>query len=184
MLLTLPDAVVPFRLARQGVRLQGWCDVTKMHRLALSAQTVCHHQHLANEDHQINIDWSFSLYQQRYPRLTGQLTAQITVLCCRCLSPFLFDLQAETDLLLVNSADEIELADDVLLSHSEFYAMDGQTLSLATVLEDELLLALPLMPCHTVCPDNQYIDQHKPTDVTENLKTSDNPFQVLAHQKV
>ena len=189
MLLTLPTAIDPFRFARQGVALQGSCDVSQMQRLVSSVHLAHNGDCLSNDNNHIEIDWAFSLYQQRYPRLQGHLTATLNILCCRCLTGFIYPLTFSTDLLFITDRQEERLIDSPDLVGCEFHALDinNPKVSLADVLENELLLALPLTPSHDVCPDNQYtsaIDNNKDAltiVATEDLKP--NPFQVLAQLK-
>ena len=56
----------------------------------------------------------------------------------------------------------------------------GERMTLAEVLEEELLLALPLIALHDQCP-NSPLDESGEAD-EEQIKP-DNPFAVLAHLK-
>ncbi len=80
------------------------------------------------------------------------LDAQATVVleCQRCLQPLRLTLQVQRRFIFVAGEDEAarldeELEDDVL-------ALEPR-LDLRTLIEDELLLALPLVPRHEHCPE-------------------------------
>jgi uncharacterized protein len=99
-------------------------------------------------------------------RLTGELRAakasesqvwlhadgphQVTLECQRCLQAMTAPLQAERSFLFVHGEDtaadlDADSEDDVLALTR---ALDAREL-----VEDELLLALPLVPRHDVCPE-------------------------------
>jgi uncharacterized protein len=78
------------------------------------------------------------------PVLRVKLEGQITLNCQRCLLPYPYELDSETEILL--AATEAEL--------SNWDEEDGETvlasapMDLHDLLEDELLLALPFAPRH------------------------------------
>jgi len=102
------------------------------------------------------------------------LTAQggIALVCQRCLGPVEVQVEVERDFLFV--ADEalaaeldVDSEDDVLASSRNF--------DLQALVEDELLLALPLVPRHEVCPHPLVL----PADPVESQEERSNPFAAL-----
>ncbi len=98
--------------------------------------------------------------------------------CQRCLTPVLEVIQAERSFLFV--ADEAaaqalddEVEDDVLVISRDF---DTQAL-----VEDELILSLPLVPLHEVCPEKLPMSVADPA--FEAAAERPNPFSVLAGLK-
>lgn len=98
--------------------------------------------------------------------------------CQRCLTPVLASVQAERSFLFV--ADEAaaqalddEVEDDVLVISRDF---DGLAL-----VEDELILSLPLVPLHEVCPETLPMSVADPA--FEAAAERPNPFGVLAGLK-
>jgi uncharacterized protein len=87
-----------------------------------------------------------------HPQVWLHIEAKASVMlqCQRCLAPVAADVEAQRSFLFVHgesSAAELDAdsEDDVLaMTHS----LDVQAL-----IEDELLLALPLVPRHDVCPE-------------------------------
>lgn len=76
--------------------------------------------------------------------------ARVHLECQRCLQPMAVDVDAERSFLFVHGEDsaaalDADAEDDVLALTR---ALDAQEL-----IEDELLLELPLVPRHDVCPD-------------------------------
>jgi uncharacterized protein len=98
--------------------------------------------------------------------------------CQRCLNPVLESVQADRSFLFV--ADESaaqalddELEDDVLVISRDFDAM--------ALVEDELILSLPLVPLHQVCPEALPMSVADPA--FEAAAERPNPFGVLASLK-
>lgn len=76
--------------------------------------------------------------------LTGRVSASVTVVCQRCLEPF--DLSLTTDLNLLLSA-----AGDDAIESTEFevWEFDDDVVSPADIVEEALIMAMPLSPRHT-----------------------------------
>lgn len=98
--------------------------------------------------------------------------------CQRCLLPMPIDVSGEYRLAILtseNQMDKIQGAEFVLVN--EICPSDRKTLPLRDLLEDELLLALPLAPRHDDC--QLLVDSVG--DIKE--EESENPFAVLAGLK-
>lgn len=88
--------------------------------------------------------------------VTGEIRARVSQACGRCLEPSPAELTAAVDVRLVPRpvrADSVELAPDEL--DVDFYEKDA--LNLATLIETETTLALPMKPlcregCLGLCP--------------------------------
>jgi uncharacterized protein len=80
------------------------------------------------------------------PSLTIELSGELRLVCQRCLEPLAFALAARTELELAATAAEIETAEDDVDRVLATRAMD-----VATLLEDEAILALPMAPLHERC---------------------------------
>ena len=92
----------------------------------------------------------------------------LTLECQRCLRPLAFPLALRSELLLTASQREIEAADDDIDR-----VLAGNALDVCQIVEDEVLLALPIAPRHEQCGDQQ--------DGTETSRPS--PFAGLAKLK-
>lgn len=95
--------------------------------------------------------------------------------CQRCLRPVETALEVNRDFLFVHGEDaaaqlDTDSDDDVLAL--------TRSLDLRELIEDELLLALPLVPRHEVCPE----PLRAPVD-DEPLEEKPNPFAALAGLK-
>ena len=87
----------------------------------------------------------FDVGPDGFPRVGLSVTGCLSLQCQRCLEPVTWPVRIETRLSILDSDEQKELIanpfDSVLIS------ADG--LDLATVIEDEILAALPMVPVHT-----------------------------------
>ena len=161
-----------WQLARKGDTLQG--------RTALGgcARWL---EGLPGQPAQRNVDWSLSgetdSLGQHFMVLRAQ--AVVTLECQRCLTLFDLPLRVETRVQLVQNEEELEAegaeddpdAPDRLPGSTHF---DVQEL-----VEDELILALPYVPKHEVCPSlPEVLDSAEGGDTRRP-----SPFAVLADLK-
>ncbi len=123
------------------------------------------------------------------PELWLHLTLNTTVLrtCQRCLQPVALPMAVERDFLFAPTEAQAQAWDaerddaDVLVLSPSF--------NLLELLEDELLLALPLVPRHDACPQPLVAPMGEPTVQGEGPGSSskelerDNPFAILAQLK-
>lgn len=93
-----------------------------------------------------------------HSQLMMSVSGPIKIMCQRCLTPFSFEIDSESMLILAKdeeSADEI----DALLDNDDIDVIVGtKSLNIVELVEDEALLALPLSPKHPVCPDQSALD--------------------------
>jgi uncharacterized protein len=127
----LPDQVDPKRLAQQGARLTGALSAAAMKRLA-SAFDI-------KGDAQVELRFGWS--DARRPRVTGRISVPIASTCQRCLQPYATTLQAEIDLEIGESPRDGEPEFELVLRPDE-------RLGLPDLIEDELLLAAPMIALH------------------------------------
>jgi uncharacterized protein len=105
-----------------------------------------------------------------------EATTQVMLECQRCLAPVAAKVDAKRSFLFVhgeNTAAELDndSEDDVLAL--------TRSLDLRELIEDELLLALPLVPRHEVCPEPLLAEETDPPPAEE----SPHPFAALAALK-
>lgn len=85
------------------------------------------------------------------PRLRSQVLGSLEVECQRCLKPLGVSVDSEHVLYLASNEEEAERLETVLANEALEVIVVDQTLDLATVVEDEVLLSLPLMLVHDEC---------------------------------
>lgn len=105
-------------------------------------------------------------------QLTLSVSGSVSLLCQRCLTPCAFDIATASVLLLAKDdvhADEIE----AMLDNDAIDVIVGsKALDVMALIEDEVLLAMPLSAKHEVCPDAVAMD-------ALNGAKKGSPFDVL-----
>jgi uncharacterized protein len=158
----LPATVDPIKLAESGTRLTGELPVKAMGRLC----ALC-----LDESGTVSIRLSFERSGDRgLGRMQGTIAANLQVVCQRCLEKMTLVLRAEPSVILIRAQDR----EDLIARDTDSFVVDGPIL-LSNIVEDELLLAMPMVPMHDIdeCLAGKYRHrQEKP-----------NPFSVLGELK-
>jgi uncharacterized protein len=102
-------------------------------------------------------------------------STQLPLECQRCLKAVSVELKIERSFLFVHGEDTAAELD--AQSEDDVLAMT-RSLDLRELIEDELVLALPLVPRHEICPEPLPV----PTDEFETEEAL-NPFAALAALK-
>lgn len=133
-----------FAFCKKNERHEGEEAVAGLSRLA--AETT---------DQAGTVKWSLAggLNHFGHAQLTLSVSGEVNLVCQRCLSALPYQIDSESVIVLAkdeSNADEIEsmLDDDAIDVIVGSTAFDAHYL-----IEDEALLALPLAPKHSVCPD-------------------------------
>jgi uncharacterized protein len=124
------------------------------------------------EGRKVTLKFEFLLNEYEVPMLVGQLETSLELECQRCLKAL--DLPMTLDFsLMIDASDELVRNSSV----DTLYSEDG-FIDIFEVVEDELILAIPLVAMHadTSCNENW---QESKTETA--LK--DNPFAVLQQLK-
>ena len=106
------------------------------------------------------VSWSVQggNHPQGYPQITLAVAGNVNLVCQRCLSPFEYEMQSSTVLVLGKDdahADEIE---EILDDETIDVIVGSRSCDIRDLIEDEALLALPQVPKHDVCPDTKLLD--------------------------
>lgn len=126
-----------------------------------------------------------STHASGYPGLHLTVNGTMQLMCQRCLTPFIFQIQSESTILLAKNervADEM----DASLEDDEVEVVVGsKAFDIVALIEDEALLAIPLSPKHEVCAAEKKLDGKK--SGAEKLdalaiKKKESPFAVLKDQ--
>lgn len=133
MRVSSPKFINPWRFADAGASVQGEVPVSFLTRLATL---------LRNDSGAATYELSFALDERRQPVVTGRIAAVVDVTCQRCLEPMRLQVASDICIGIVRSAEE---AASALL---EAMIVEDNRLSLAALVEEELILALPSAPLH------------------------------------
>lgn len=176
---TFPTQIEPFKWAEQGFQWAGQVPLTRFVRIAREV--------IAPIDTQF-VQVSCRLYMDEYLRvawLDGELSTQVSMVCQRCLDPVDVPLQTSVHLALLLDERLIERLDEdadfVILSEEQVvHGTDDVTnaIDLIELLEDELLLSVPISLRHESCEH-----KHQPAIQAEPEAKRDNPFEALAGLK-
>lgn len=169
-----PDRLHVEAFAKEEASLEGTWPLATLERLA--GTTV-------GGDTPAGVDWQAKGESRPVkgaaPQAWVHVEARTTLMleCQRCLGPVSTPVHAQRSFLFVhgeNTAAELDAdsEDDVLAL--------TRSLDLRALVEDELLLALPLVPRHEVCP--QPLEVPGQTDSPES-EAAPNPFAALAALK-
>lgn len=109
--------------------------------------------------------------------LRVQATARVPAVCQRCLQPMLVDVAVDRWLRFV--ADEAQAAELDADSDDDVLALE-RALDLHSLVEDELLLALPMVPRHGRCGQPLVAPAAGTPPRREEPDAAANPFAALA----
>jgi uncharacterized protein len=123
--------------ARAGGRLAGTLELADLPRLA----------DLGCSAARIGYSIRGGITVQGKPGLQVEATGPVDLACQRCLEPVAVQVAAHVELELVASQGEIDGADDDIDR-----VLASRTMGVAELVEDEVILALPMVPTHDECP--------------------------------
>lgn len=166
MLQELPQFVDLRQLALQDTSLKGEVALAQLRRL---------HDSLCEVQGTVRIDWSLALDDKQHPTIQGSIQTQLLMRCQRCLQPMQWTVDSQVALVVFNSEPH---ANEELLPGYEVITLDKPQVSLLNLIEDEIILALPIVAKHDICITNEY---QLPEKIANNIAS--NPFQVLLKLK-
>jgi uncharacterized protein len=131
----IPEHIDPFRFAEQKLRLDGKLRIAEMQRLCTSV--------IPHED-TVAVNLQFGIDEQGITILTGHLETKLTLQCQRCMEPFSYEIMSNFVLGIVNTLDEANALPE---RYEPALAHEG-SLALREMIEDEIILNLPIIPRH------------------------------------
>jgi len=123
-------------------------------------------------DDVVTVDLQFGIDEQGVTFLKGRLKTTLNLQCQRCMEPFVYEIISDFVLGIVDTLDEA----NALPEHYEPALAEEGALALRDLIEDEIILNLPIIP------------KHKPEECKVKLPQADsgweqekeqNPFHVL-----
>lgn len=162
-------------MAEIGAELEGGIPLAELTRFRDAVLAI-------PEGGSCRVRLTFSADSQRRRIVRGELEADVELECQRCMTGMSSTLRSSFELGLVSSDEKARQ----LPSELEPFVTDGDTVDLWTMVEDELLLALPAYPLHERddCPAKSELEALEPgSGSDEPASDSDdereNPFNVL-----
>ncbi len=161
----LPETIEPFKLAERRLTLSGTINVSRLQRLLLS---------LASPEGDVGLLLDFYRDEVGRPVLRGNLTAELTVCCQRCLQNMPISINADVHFAL----QTVRQSEKAIPEDMEVLVIEDSSMSLNDFVEDEIILALPLVAMHELDECSVKLDEEGPVK-----EEKPNPFAVLADLK-
>jgi DUF177 domain-containing protein len=162
----LPRQVDPRKLALQGAHFKGVVPTKDMQRLSAAVESMAA---------EAAVELAFSIDESRHVVLEGHFEMDVSCQCQRCLQPVDNRLQGDMLFGVVWKEDRV----DVLPKRYDPWLIDSDTADLYGLVEDEILLSLPIVAYHeeNACPGKGRYSTGEFDD------DASNPFGVLAQLK-
>lgn len=164
----LPEQIDPFRLVRQKRILAGTLELGRMPRLAPL---------LLSGEGRAEIEVEFGTDDMGVKFARGEVITELPLICQRCLKPMQVPVRAPIALGFVTQQRDA----DAMPTHYDPLLIEHVPIPLLDIVEDELLLSLPIVATHApgVCEAAVKTQEPEAMPVPER----ENPFAVLAQLK-
>ncbi len=130
----LPAVIDPIRLADDGSVLEGEIALEEMSRL----RELCR-----NSEGRVQVSLRFEQAAQGTRIMRGVITARLELTCQRCLKAVTQEIEIAPSLILLRAGE----SQATLPEEADFLEIAAPVL-LSALVEDELVLALPIAPRH------------------------------------
>ncbi|SEL06666.1 uncharacterized protein SAMN05216262_105113 [Colwellia chukchiensis] len=167
--LKLPITIDPSRSAQRKLVCEGYFEVSGMNRLL----AVCQPQ-----SEQVQVNANFSVDEVGLVVITGHSSATVALTCQRCTEEFELALEVDFTFSPVKNA---EAAAELPSYYDAIELDENGEVNLRELVEDEFLLAIPLIPRHAI-KDCQAPSDSVWGELPEELDKP-NPFDVLKQLK-
>lgn len=167
------ESIDPIALATKGRVIEGKIPLAELHRILPMVRS-----NAGEVDFRLN----FNIDEAGIPRVQGKVQATLILQCQRCMEDMEFPVSSKVRLGIVPSREAAEHLPD----NYEPLVCDDET-TIVSVIEDELILSLPIVAMHTVeeCsmgPAFSGQDDRK-REQDEVSSDRENPFAILAQLK-
>lgn len=168
----LPKDIDPFRFCYTKREIKGEVALSQLTRLSDA---------LENNEGTVTINMQFDVDDRGIPFVHGQFETSLSLVCERCLGAMLLPVKIDTKLALIKHEKQA----DNLTADYEPWLVDSETsINPLDVVEDELILVLPLVPKHDYdcLPKEAWESKDKNATEDEPEKPA-SPFAALAALK-
>ena len=171
----LPVEVDPFKLVEQGRLFEGRIpqqDFKRLQELLFSNDE--------GNNKLIEVNLEFTRTDTRLPVIKGHIKAELQMVCNRCLDATDLHIDTNLEVVLVSSDAQAER----LQEGFDIWMVEDQTLFLLDFIEDEILLALPIVITHEDCEPARELIEVLPGDENTEEEQKENPFAALKDLKL
>ena len=130
------QSIIPLRLAKARERVEGSLHLDSLTRLKGI---------LLENTGELKYSLSFDFDESGVCIVESIIESQLILECQRCLNPVIIEIHKSSLLGVVRNKDELE----ALAKDYEPLPLDEEIISVEGLVEDELLLSLPLSPIHS-----------------------------------
>ncbi|MFS0827900.1 YceD family protein [Pseudomonas phoenicis] len=164
----IPPHVDPRKLADRGVTLQGSLPLADLERLC---------DPLSDDVGMVQAKFDFERDEQHTVVVHTALDVEVKMVCQRCLELVTLPIHSECTYAVVKEGANTQS----LPKGYDVLELGEDPLDLQALIEEELLLALPIVPAHhpEECQQPAGADEPEPKDEVSRS----NPFSVLAQLK-
>ena len=165
----IPSHVDPRKLADRDAVLEGQVELASLQRLC---------DPLADEAGVVQAKFNFARDEQKTVVIRSELAVEVKMVCQRCLELVALPIHSECEYAVVwvgANTQSLPKGYDVL-------ELGEEPMDLPALIEEELLLALPIVPTHAPGECQQPAGLDEP-DLGEDEVPRSNPFSVLAQLK-
>lgn len=165
----IPPHVDPRKLADRGVTLKGEMPLAGFARLC---------DPLADNAGSVHAKLVFERGERRAVAIHSELEVEVKMVCQRCLELVALPIRSECHYAVVKEGADTQS----LPKGYDVLEVGEDPLDLMALVEDELLLALPIVPAHAPEECQQPVGADEPEPSEDEVSRS-NPFSVLAQLK-
>lgn len=178
----LPVEVDPFRLVEQNRIFDGNIplnDFKRVSELLFKDSKELDDSNTVTELVKVHLE--FTRNDTKLPVLKGQITAEMDMICQRCLDVKVEMLDTSFEVIFVSNDEQAER----LQEGYDTWLVEDQVLFLNGFLEDEILLAMPYVIAHENCQPVKALIEALPEDIEKEVaQEKENPFAVLKDLKL
>ena len=172
----LPLEVDPFKLVEQGRIFSGRIPQQDFSRL----QELLYSNNENENNKLIEVDLEFTRTDTRLPLIKGQIKAELQMVCNRCLDATELKIDTQLEVVLVSNDEQAER----LQEGFDIWLVEDQNLFLQDFIEDEILLAMPIVISHEDCEPAKELIEALPGDENSEELQKENPFAALKDLKL
>ncbi len=164
----LPTSIKPLKLARQEGRLTGYMPLKQLPLLAADC---------VSDEGRVEADIQLRMEGAR-AEIHGTARTTVLLTCQRCLEAAPIELNVTIALGVVSSEERASELPESL----EPFMLEEEEVATARLLEQELILALPIVAYHSDCEPFPYDSKQQQVEGSGE-ETKPNPFAVLEQLK-
>jgi uncharacterized protein len=173
----LPVEINPYRCIEQKRLIEGEIALNMLPRLKKILSSD-----INSTMNSAKVSLEFMRNESYLPMLKGRVSAVLSLCCQRCLSSVEYNIDNNLSLVLIaTDTDNVQRQDG-----HETYFVENELIFLPDLIEDELMLALPISITHKQCdmvtPSTDVFFDSCDTD-KNNKAVKENPFTVLKNLK-